>query len=390
MPQRVVIAATARTPFARALCGELKDMRPDELAARALQEAWARVGGLPPQHIEALVVGCAMPEAEQGMNVARIAGLRAGFPECVPAMTLSRLCASGLDSIAHAALGIALGKMEVAIAGGLESMSRLPLGGSPLYTHPTLMQTLPKAYISMGAAADNMAAQFNISRKQQDAFAFESQRRAIQAQKAGYPQEELFPVPLSGVDPKGGVHPRVLGEDTTPRADTTLEGLASLKPSFHAQGTVTEGNTAPLTDGAAAAVLMSEAKAQTLGLRPLGYFVDHVCLGLPPALMGAGPVPAIHKLLERHKLSTADIDLFEINETFAVQTLYCQRELNLDAAKLNPNGGSLAWGHPLGATGIRLVGTALRQLARTGGRRAIIALCIGGGMGAAALLERSN
>jgi acetyl-CoA acyltransferase len=387
MASRVVIASAVRTPFTRALKGEFKDTRPDTLAADAIKAAVAAVPGLQPSAVDDVVLGCAMPEAEQGMNVARQAALLAGLPDSVPAMTINRFCSSGVQSIAQVAQSIAAGMYDVAVAGGTESMSMVPMGGNKVSANPELMEEHPEIYTSMGATAENVAKRFEVSRADQDAFAYESQRRAAEARKKGVFKDEIIPVKTEVFDDGGNPHEVTVTEDTILRPDTTLEGLTKLKPAFNPQGTVTAGNASPLTDGAAAAVVMSEERAKALGVKPLGYFVDFQVAGVPPEIMGIGPVPAVRKLLAKNKLEVKDIDVFELNEAFAAQALYCIRELGIDPAKVNPNGGAIALGHPLGVSGTRLTATLLRELKRRGGRYGVVTMCIGGGMGAAALFE---
>jgi acetyl-CoA acyltransferase len=387
MAPRVVIASAVRTPFTRALKGEFKDTRPDTLAADAIREAVARVPGLKPADVQDVILGCAMPEAEQGMNVARQAALLAGLPDSVPAMTINRFCSSGVQSIAQAAQSIIAGMYDVAVAGGTESMSMVPMGGNKPSANPELMETLPQIYTSMGATAENVARRFEVSRAEQDVFAAESQRRAAEARGKGLFKDEIIPVKTEVFDEAGNGREVTVTEDTILRPETTLEGLAKLKPAFNPKGTVTAGNASPLTDGAGAAVVMSEAKAQALGVKPLGYFLDFQVAGVPPEVMGIGPVPAVRKLLAKNKLEVKDIDLFELNEAFAAQALYCIRELGIDRAKVNPNGGAIALGHPLGVSGTRMTATLLRELKRRGGRYGVVTMCIGGGMGAAALFE---
>jgi acetyl-CoA acyltransferase len=387
MAERVVIASTARTPFTRANKGELKDTRPDTMAAHVINAAIARVPGLKKEQIEDIVLGCAMPEAEQGMNVARIASLLAGVPDTVPAMTINRFCASGVQAIAQIAAGIRAGQLQIGIGGGTETMSMVPMGGNKVSANPELMDTFPEVYTSMGATAEKVAAKWNVSRADQDAFALQSQQRAASARELGKLKDEIAPITVKVFDERGVGHQVTVSDDTILRPDTTLEGLQKLKPAFDAKGTVTAGNASPLTDGAAAAVVMSEAKAKELGVTPLGYFVDYVVAGVPPDVMGIGPVPAVRKLLERNALTVKDIDVFELNEAFAAQSLYCMRELGIPPEKVNPNGGAISLGHPLGVSGARLVGTILRELKRTGGKRGVVTMCIGGGMGAAALIE---
>jgi len=387
MASRVVIASAVRTPFTRALKGEFKDTRPDTLAAEAIKAAVAAVPGLKPEAVDDVVIGCAMPEAEQGMNVARQAALLAGLPDSVPAMTINRFCSSGVQSIAQVAQSITAGMYDVAVAGGTESMSMVPMGGNKVSANPDLMDRHPEIYTSMGATAENVAKRFEVSRADQDAFAAESQRRAAEARAKGIFKDEIIPVQTEVFDEDGTGHQVTVTEDTILRPDTTLDGLAKLKPAFNPKGTVTAGNASPLTDGAAAAVVMSEEKAKALGVKPLGYFIDFQVAGVPPEIMGIGPVPAVRKLLAKNKLEVKDIDLFELNEAFAAQALYCIRELGIDKSKVNVNGGAIALGHPLGVTGTRLTATLLRELKRRGGRYGIVTMCIGGGMGAAALFE---
>jgi acetyl-CoA acyltransferase len=357
------------------------------LAAHVIKAAIDRVPGLKKEQIEDVVLGCAMPEAEQGMNVARIAVLLAGLPDTVPAMTINRFCASGVQSIAQIAAGIQAGHYSVGIAGGTETMTLVPMGGNKVSANPELMNSFPEVYTTMGATAEKVAAKWSVARADQDAFALESQKRAAAAREAGKFKDEIAPIPVKYFDDAGALRETTLADDTILRPETTLDGLQKLKPAFDSKDTVTAGNASPLTDGAAAAVVMSEAKAKELGVKPLGYFVDYVVAGVPPDIMGIGPVPAVRKLLERNKLSVKDIDLFELNEAFAAQGLYCARELGIPADRLNVNGGAIALGHPLGVSGTRLVGTILRELKRRGGKRGVVTMCIGGGMGAAALIE---
>jgi acetyl-CoA acyltransferase len=387
MPGRVVIASAVRTPFTRAHKGEFKDTRPDTLAALAIKEAVARVPGLKPEEIEDVILGCAMPEAEQGMNVARNAALLAGLPDTVPGMTINRFCSSGTQSIAQAAQAIKAGMIQVAVAGGTESMSMVPMGGNKVSANPEIMQKYPEVYTSMGATAENIASRYNVSREDADKFAYESQRRAATAREQGKFKDEIFPVTTTVYDEEGKAQQVTVSVDTILRPDTTLEGLAKLRPAFNQKGVVTAGNASPLTDGAAAAVVMSEEKAQQLGVKPLGYFLDYQVAGVPPEIMGVGPVPAVKKLLAKNNLKIEDIDVFELNEAFAAQALHCIRELGIPMDKVNPNGGAIALGHPLGVSGARLVATILRELQRRNGRYGVVTMCIGGGMGAAALIE---
>jgi acetyl-CoA acyltransferase len=384
---RVAIASAVRTPFTRAHKGEFKDTRPDTLAALAIKEAVARVPGLKPEEVEDVILGCAMPEGEQGMNVARLATLLAGLPDSVPAMTINRFCSSGTQSMAQAAQAILAGMQHVAVAGGTESMTMVPMGGNKVSASPELMEKHPEVYTSMGATAENIASRFGVSREDADKFAYESQRRAATAREQGKLKDEIFPVTTTLYDEEGKPQQVTVAFDTIMRPETTLEGLAKLKPAFNPRGIVTAGNASPLTDGAAAAVLLSEQKAQALGVKPLGWFLDYQVAGVPPDIMGIGPVPAVRKLLARNNLKVEDIDVFELNEAFAAQALYCIRELGLPLDKVNPNGGAIALGHPLGVSGTRLVATLLRELKRRNGRYGVVTMCIGGGMGAAALIE---
>lgn len=387
MSRRVVIASAVRTPFTRAHKGELKDTRPDTLAAWVIKEAIARVPGLKAEQVDDVILGCAMPEAEQGMNVARLAAVLAGVPDTVPAMTINRFCSSGVQSIAQAAQSIAVGSTDIAVAGGVESMTMIPMGGNKVSANPDLMERHPEIYTSMGATAENVARKFGVSREEQDRFAAESQRRAGEARAKGIFKDEILPVTTTVYDEAGNHREVTVSDDTILRPETTFEGLQKLKPAFDPKGTVTAGNASPLTDGAAAVVLMSEEKAKALGVKPLGYFVDFQVAGVPPEIMGIGPVPAVRKLLEKNKLDASKIDVFELNEAFAAQSVYCMRELGLDASKVNPNGGAISLGHPLGVSGTRMTGTLLRELKRRNGKYGVVTMCIGGGMGAAALFE---
>lgn len=386
MKKRVAIVSAARTPFTRAHKGELRDTRPDTLAAWVIEAVVSRVPGLELKEIDDVIIGCAMPEAEQGFNVARIASLLAGLPYEVPAITINRFCSSGVQSIAHAAQAIMLGEIDVAIAGGTESMSMVPLGGNKFSVNPELMERYPEAYTMMGATAEIVAERFGVSREDQDRFAYESQRRCAEAQAAGRLDAEVIEVKPKFIDGEE-IRSLSVSRDTINRPETTLEGLAKLKPAFRPRGSVTPGNASPLTDGAAAVLLMSEEKAAALGLKPLGYFHSLQVAGVPPEIMGTGPVPAVRKLLAKNGMRIEDIDVVELNEAFAAQALYCIRELGLDPERVNPNGGAIAVGHPLGVSGTRMAMTLLHELNRRGGRWGIVTMCVGGGMGAAALFE---
>lgn len=381
MSRTAVIVAAVRTPCGRALKGSLCRVRPEDLAATAIKAAVARVRGLQPGDVQDVVIGCAMPEGPQGMNIARIAALRAGLPVEVPAVTVNRFCSSGLQAIAQAAMAVEAGHIDVAVAGGVESMSQVPMGGFKIAPHPTVIRTWPEVYMPMGNTAELVAKQYGVSRADQDAFAVQSQQRAGAALAAGVFAAELAEV----VTPEGS-----LAVDELPRPDTTLEGLAKLKPAFQpAGGTVTAGSSSPLTDGGAAVVITTESHAKALGAPILGYFRGFQAAGVAPEIMGIGPVAAIPKLLSRAGVSLDQIDHIELNEAFAAQALAVIRQAGLDPAKVNPFGGAIALGHPLGATGAKLAATVLHALQRSGGRYGIVTMCVGGGMGAAGLFERA-
>ena len=386
-----VIVSAVRTAVGKAPKGALSATRPDDMAAAAMQAAIQRVPGLRAEDIDDIYMGCAMPEAEQGMNVARVAAFRAGIPYSVPAMTLNRFCSSGLQSIAFAAERIGSGAAQCIVAGGTESMSMIPMGGHKIAPNPALIETNPDTYLSMGLTAENLAKEFRIGRDEQDAFAFESHRRAIQAIEAGRFRDEIVRLPVQEIAIQRGQ--RVVREfsfdtDEGPRRDTSIEALAKLKPSFKAGGTVTAGNASQMSDGAAAVVVMSEEKAQSLGIRPIARFLAYATAGVPPEVMGIGPVEAIPKALKQAGLKLESIDLIELNEAFAVQALAVIRELGLDASKVNVNGGAIALGHPLGCTGSKLTATLLYEMQRRCARYGMVTMCVGGGMGAAGIFER--
>jgi acetyl-CoA acyltransferase len=384
----VIIAEAVRSAVARAHKGSLVNKRPDELAADVIRALLARVPQVKPEMVDDIVLGCAMPEGEQGLNVARLAGLAAGVPVEASAMTINRFCSSGLQAIAIAAGSIAFGQHDILVAGGVESMTKVPMTGFHLSVSPELMESLPTAHTPMGITAENVAKQFDVSRKDQDEFAYQSQMKAKAALAEKRFAKEI--VPVRAVSYENGVKKTFdFDTDELPRPDTTLEGLASLKPSFARNGTVTPGNASPLSDGAAASLVMSRDKAEALGITPLGVFRAYATAGVDPAIMGIGPIPAVKKLLAKTKLTLADIDVIELNEAFASQSLAVQRALEIPAEKLNVSGGAIALGHPLGCTGAKLAATALHELARRGGRYAIVTMCIGGGQGAAGLFERA-
>ena len=392
MMREAVIVAAVRTAVGKAPKGTLRHMRPDDMAAVVLAEAVRRVPGLHPEEIDDVILGCAMPEGEQGMNVARIAALRAGFPYTVPAMTVNRFCASGLQTIALATERIAAGFAEVILAGGTESMSLVPMGGYKIAPNPYLIEHYPDAYLSMGLTAENLVRKYGISREDQDRFALRSHERAIAAIDAGKFRDEIVPlrVPIEEVDDRGRPRVREILFDTDegPRRDTSLEALAKLKPVFHVEGTITAGNSSQMSDGAAAVVVMSREKAAALGVRPLGRLIAYAVAGVPPEEMGIGPVAAIPKALRMAGLSLDDVDLIELNEAFAAQALAVIKLLELDVNKINVNGGAIALGHPLGCTGAKLTATLLYEMRRRGARYGMVTMCIGGGMGAAGIFER--
>jgi len=385
--REVAIVAVARTALGKAGRGSLKDVRPDTLAAHVIKAAIERAK-INAADVEDIVLGCAMPEAEQGMNVARIAGLLAGVPETASAITINRFCSSGLNAVADVAKAIAVGEIDVGIAGGVESMSMVPMGGHRPSANPELMEKNPAAYAPMGITAENVAQRFNVSRADQDAFALQSHQRAVAAIEGGKFKDEIAPMQVDVYLDDGSKKTITFDTDEGPRKDTSPEGLAKLKPVFDAKGSVTAGNASQMTDGAAAVVLVEMEKAKKAGLPILGRFVGFATAGVAPDIMGIGPVPAIKKLLAKQNLKTSDIDVFELNEAFASQALYCVRELGLDTEKVNPNGGAIALGHPLGCTGARQVATILHEMKRRGAKRGVVSMCIGGGMGAAGLIER--
>jgi acetyl-CoA acyltransferase len=391
--REVVIASSVRTPVGRAFKGTLRATRPDELAAVAIKGALERVPQVDPREIEDVILGCAMPEAEQGMNVARIASLRAGLPVEVSALTINRFCSSGLQAIALAAERIMAGGAEVIVAGGTESMSMIPMGGNKISPNPWLVEHNPGAYLSMGLTAERLAKRFGITREESDQFSLRSHQKALAAIKAGKFDEETVAVPVSFTTPNGSKPKRqdiMLKTDEGPRADTSLEALLSLKPAFHAKGVVTAGNSSQMSDGAAAAVVMSAERARALGIKPLARYVAFATAGYQPEEMGLGPVYAIPKALKMAGIKLSDIDVIELNEAFAAQSLAVIKEGGLDPQKINPNGGAIALGHPLGCTGAKLTATIIRELKRRNGRYGLVTMCVGGGMGAAGIFENLN
>jgi acetyl-CoA acyltransferase len=387
----VVIVSAVRTAVGKAPRGTLKTTRPDDLAAFAIQGALARVPQLDKAEVEDVILGCAMPEAEQGMNVARVASFRAGLPITASGMTINRYCASGLQSIAIAVDRIRGGGADVIVAGGTESMSYVPFGGNKISVNPWLVENYPGSYMSMGLTAERVAAHYGITREAMDSFSYESHRRALAAIEAGKFEDEIVPVTVtnSAVNGKGKAKSSeaVFSVDEGPRADTSLEALAKLKPVFHAKGTVTAGNSSQTSDGAAAAVVMSADRAKALGIAPMARFVAFGYAGCDPEEMGIGPIHAIPKVLKLAGLSLDDIGLFELNEAFAAQSLAVLKVLGIDPAKVNVNGGAIALGHPLGCTGAKLTATLLREMPRRGVKYGIVTMCVGGGMGAAGIFE---
>ena len=403
MQDAVVVAAT-RTAVGKAPNGSLKTVRPDEMAAAVIGEALRRVPGVDPRDVDDVIMGCAMPEAEQGLNVARIASLRAGVPVDASAVTMNRFCASGLQAIASGAEHIMCGFADIVIAGGTESMSLVPMGGNKVSPNPTLVDEYPDVYLSTGLVAENHARDYAISREEQDAFALRSHQRAVAAVDAGRFADEITPLtyrvaapqtaaqngsPFDSAQGKPAAQRDVIfAQDEGPRRDTSAEALAKLRPAFHATGTVTAGNSSQTSDGAAAVMLMSAAAARERGLEPLARFVAYATAGVPPERFGIGPVPAVRKVLERAGLKLDQIDLVELNEAFAAQVLAVLRELPIDPDRLNVNGGAIALGHPLGCTGAKLTASLLYEMRRRNARYGLVTMCVGGGMGAAGIFER--
>jgi len=380
--REVVIVGAVRSASGRANRGVLRQTRPDDLLGWVLKALIERTG-IDPGELDDLRIGCAMPEAHQGLNVARIAQFIAGIPDSVPAVTINRFCASGLETIASAAYQIAYGDADLVIAGGVESMTMVPMGGYTFRPNPDLAERYPEVYIPMGLTAENVAIRYGISREDQDKFAYESHMKAARATEEGRFKEEIVPlkVELDGEELTHEV-------DETIRPDTSLEKLAKLPPAFKQGGTVTAGNSSPLTDGASAVLLASAEKAKALGLKPLLRFVAAAAVGVPPEIMGIGPVKAVPKVLEKTGMTFDDLDLIELNEAFAAQSLAVIRELDLPLEKLNVNGGAIALGHALGSSGCRLVVTLAYELRRRDGERGLVTMCVGGGQGMAAIFER--
>ena len=389
----VVVALALRTPVGKAQRGTFRQTRPDDLCAAVVRAILDRAPGLDPRRIGDVILGCAMPEGEQGMNVGRNVALLAGLPDDVPGMTVNRFCSSGLETINIGAAEIASGQSDVVIAGGAESMSLIPMGGLRYLPNPRMVAEDPETFLGMGLTAERLADEDGIGREEQDRFAFESHRKALEAQVAGRFSDEIVPVTTRVTDPGPDGRPSerevVLDRDEGPREDTSAEALAKLRPAFKAGGTVTAGNSSQTSDGAAAALLTTPEIAAELGLQPLARFVGYAVVGVPPEVMGIGPVQAIPKVLERTGVRMEQIDVIELNEAFAAQSLSVLRRLGLDPEdpRINPNGGAIALGHPLGCTGAKLTATALHELRRRGGSHAMVTMCIGTGMGAAGIFE---
>ncbi len=386
-----VIVSIVRTAVGKAPRGVLRSTRPDDMAASVIAEALRRVPALDSNEVEDVILGCAMPEAEQGNNVARVASLRAGLPVTTSAMTINRFCSSGLQAIAQASEHIIAGSAEVVVAGGTESMSLIPMGGYHFSPNPYLMEHYPDTYLSMGLTAENLATKHHIMREEQDQFSLHSHERAMAAIEQGKFRDEIVPLGVIDVSLNGGTRPQTrkvqFDTDEGPRRDTSLEALGKLKPAFHAHGTVTAGNASQMSDGAAAAVVMSLTRANALGIAPLARFVSYATAGCPPEEMGVGPVYAIPKALKLAGLSLPEIDVIELNEAFAAQALSVIKLAGLDVDRTNVNGGAIALGHPLGCTGAKLTATLLGELKRRHARYGLVTMCVGGGMGAAGIFE---
>jgi len=390
-PRDAVIVSIVRTAVGRARKGSLAQTRAEDLGRAALEAAIARAPGVRKADVEDVIIGCAMPEGEQGLNFARIMSLYAGFPSTVPAITINRFCASGLQAIAFAAERVMLGAADVVVAGGVESMSRVPMSGFKPSPHPALVDAMPEVYMGMGHTAEEVARRFGITREDQDRFALASHAKAAAAIARGAFRDEIAPVTARlaeiGEDGRPTWREFVFDTDEGVRPDTSLEALAALRPAFAAGGTVTAGNASQTSDGAAAAVVMSRERAEALGLAPLATFRGYALAGVDPDIMGVGPVEAIPRALKRAGLAPGDVDLYEINEAFAAQCVHVVRALDIDESRVNANGGAIALGHPLGCTGAKLTATLVHELRRRGGGFGVVSMCIGGGMGAAGVFE---
>jgi len=387
--QEAVIIDCLRTAVGKSGRGTLKNTRPDDMAAAVFDELLKRHPKVDKSAIDDVILGCANPEAESGMNMARVATLRAGLPDTVPAVTINRFCSSGLQAIAMAAEKIRSGGAEIIIAGGAESMSLLPMSGHKFAPNPWMVDHIPAIYMGMGLTAEEVYRKYNVSREDQDQFSYRSHQNALKAQAEGRFDDEIVPLEVDHTTPRG-TKKGVFNKDEGPRADTSVEALGKLRPVFHAAGTVTAGNSSQTSDGAAAAIVMSAKKAEELGLKPMARFVSFAVGGVPPEIMGIGPIVAIPKALKLAGLTLADIGLTELNEAFAVQALAVVREAGLDIDTLNVNGGAIALGHPLGCTGAKLTATLLREMKRRGVKYGMVTMCIGGGQGAAGIFENLN
>ena len=390
---KAYIVSAVRTAVGRAYRGSLKDTRPDDLGTIAVRGAIERVRNLEPGRVDDVILACAMPEGEQGMNVARICALKAGLPDSVPAMTINRFCSSGLQAIAMAAERIMAGFADIIVAGGTESMTMVPMGGNKPSFNPEIIEERPEVFMPMGLTAEQVVRKFQVTRDDQDVFAFHSHRKALDAIREGKFRDEIVPVATTVYNAKDGGRPVpreiVFEVDEGPRADTTIEALAKLKPAFDPKGTVTAGNASQMSDGAAAAVVVSEKALKALGADPLARFLGFAVAGVAPEIMGIGPVEAVPKLLKKLRIKLTRVDLIELNEAFAAQSLPVIRKLGMDADRVNVNGGAIALGHPLGCTGAKLTATLLHEMKRREAKLGLVTMCIGGGMGAAGLFERA-
>ena len=390
--QQAVIVDCFRTAVGKAPKGTLRNTRPDDMAAAVIRALLEKYPNVPQEDIDDVILGCAMPEGEQGMNMARIAALRAGLSDQVPGVTINRFCSSGLQSIAMAADRIRGGSAQIILAGGAESMSMIPMSGNKFAPNPWMVDHLPEIYIGMGLTAENVVRKYHVSREDADQFAYNSHQKALAAQAAGKFDDEIVPLEVEYTALNGDGKPSTkkftFNKDEGPRADTSVEALAKLRPVFHVQGSVTAGNSSQTSDGAAMALVMSEKKARELGLKPKARFVSFAVGGVPPEIMGIGPVVAIPKALAMAGLSVQDIDLIELNEAFAAQALAVIRQGGLDIERINVNGGAVALGHPLGCTGAKLTATILREMDRRNSKYGMVTMCIGGGQGAAGIFER--
>jgi acetyl-CoA acyltransferase len=391
MPEAVIVDSL-RTAIGKAPKGTLRNTRPDDMAAAVFSALLERYPRIPKEEVDDVILGCAMPEAEQGMNMARIAALRAGLPDIVPGVTINRFCSSGLQAIAMAADRIRAGSAQIIIAGGAESMSLVPMSGNKFAPNPWVVDHQPEIYMGMGLTAEEVQRKYGITREESDQFALRSHQNALKAQGEGKFDEEIVPLEVETTSMNGGGKPQrhrlTFKKDEGPRADTSLEALAKLKPAFHAQGTVTAGNSSQMSDGAAAAIVMSDKKARDLGLKPVARFVSFAVGGVPPEIMGIGPVVAIPKALALGGLKLGDIDVVELNEAFAVQSLAVIRQVGIDPDRVNVNGGAIALGHPLGCTGAKLTATILREMGRRNAKYGMVTMCVGGGQGAAGIFEK--